>query len=475
LLGLTLAAALLTPIAQPATNIAVPQIFAERAVLQRDAEAPVWGTADPGGIVTVSIAGRSATAEVDARRNWRAVLRALPAGGPYTLRIAGANAIEVPNVLVGDVYIASGQSNMSYAMTSDPVNAAEAARMNDAGLRQFWPFWFPAATPQPDFHVNSLWLGADEPELFVPAGGAKKAAYWCAICYYFGTQLRKEQGVPIGIIAAAVGATSGQTWLSLEALSRHPVLLAQAQDRVAEQRQLGHETWPWEPGVAFNAMINPIVGYGVKGVLWYQGELKTGPGGEEYGELLTALIADWRARWGQELPFYIVQLPGFGIPSNDPNAISRLAFVREGQMRTAVALPKAALAITIDLDNPSGDLHPVDKVDVGLRLARLVLHGQTGPIYSGSSVARDGVEVRFAHADGGLVATGGPLQCFAIAGAGKRFEWASAQIRGDTVVVSSPAVPNPVAVRYAWGDNPRGCNLHNGNALPASPFRTDAW
>jgi sialate O-acetylesterase len=463
--------------AGPAAHVSLSRIFTKHMILQRDSDAPIWGTADPDGIVTVSVAGRTSTAKVDSSRNWRVVLHQLPAGGPYKMTIRGRKDLVIDDVLVGDVYIASGQSNMTYSILSDPTNSKAAARMHDAALREFWPFWSPMPTPQFDFIINSLWITATQPASYAPEGQAKKAALWCAICYYFGAQLRKEEGVPIGIIDAGVGGVVGQTLISAEAVAKHPILQKAAEAYMNPERAAGHEVWHWTPGIAFNTQINPMVGYGIKGVLWYQGEGNAGPAdldGKDYEELLATLIADWRTRWGKELPFYIVQLPGYGI-SEDPNVVSRIAFVREGQMHAISSIPKTGLVITVDLNNPGGDTHPVDKLEVGLRIARLVLHGQTGPIYSGSTTSKGGITVRFSHTESGLSAKAGSLRCFAIAGRDKKFVRANAQIEGDTVRITNPRISNPVSARYAWADYPRGCNLYNSLGLPASPFRTDTW
>ena len=235
------------------------------------------------------------------------------------------------------------------------------------------------------------------------------------------------------------------------------------------------------PGALFNAMINPLIPYAVKGCLWYQGESNAGDAGHYQG-LLTNLIADWRGRWGEgRFPFEVEQLANYGDAPGRPGD-SGVAGIREAQLRVAQTVPATGLAVAIDLGNLDGNIHPADKWDVGRRLSLVALSNaygkplvHSGPIYAGMSVQNGTICLKFRHTDGGLVARGGPLQRFAIAGDNKRFVWADAKINGDTVVVSSPQVPQPAAVRYAWADNPQGCNLYNGAGLPASPFRTDDW
>jgi sialate O-acetylesterase len=235
------------------------------------------------------------------------------------------------------------------------------------------------------------------------------------------------------------------------------------------------------PSLMFDGTLSPIIGYGLKGAAWYQGEAN-GDRGESYGLLLRALIADWRGRWKQgDFPFYIVQLANISPPANDPNGKSGLAGVREGQLQTWQKIPQTGLAVTIDVGD-ANNIHYHNKKEVGHRLALIALaqtYGQkmefSGPVIDSMVVEGSAIRLKFTHLGGGLVARGGPLQQFAIAGADQTFVWADAVIDGDTVIVSSKDVAAPVAVRYAWADNPAGCNLYNQAGLPASPFRTDDW
>lgn len=450
-----------------ATNVALSQLFTQDAVFQRGTMIPVWGTADPNsGSVLVSLAGQSAVAPVDGQGHWRAYLPALPAGGPFILTVTGRDeqTTTSPDIMVGDVYVASGQSNMSYSMLDDPQNRTEAARANDPGLREFAGYASAALTPQYDFHDHSGWVTATDI--------VDKTNNWYAAGYYFGKVLRSRLHIPIGIVEAAVPATSGEEWISSSAFRANPVLAPDA----APTFDAANDGYGY-PAATFNTMISPLAGYAARGILWYQGEGNSSPPGrgEHYGILLKVLIDDWRARWGWQIPFYLVQLHGMGPETPDPNTYSGLAFVREGQLEDALTMPGVSITSAIDLGDPAGDVHPPDKADVGYRLARLVLYGETGPLYAGSSVVGSAIRIRFSHTTDGLRARGRGLSGFAIAGADKNFVWARAVIVGDVVVVSSDRVKSPVAARYAWSDDPIGANLYNGLGLPASPFRTDNW
>jgi len=474
--------------AAPAGNVALPAIFGDHMVLQRDTDAPIWGTADAGGSVVVTVAGRTASATANARGVWQVDLRGLPAGGPYTLTVTGQKTIVLGDVLVGDVWLVAGQSNMAYDMAQDPINAGVAKRTNDPDLRIFRVFPGGAPTPQREFSWHPIWTAA------TPQNVGDWPSITSAVGFYFAEEIRSHEKIPIGIVEAASGSTSGESWLAASALESHPDLLAVANAQLAIARAGDLPLDNYTAGAMSNGMIAPIAGYGITGGLWYQGESNDWPVGHAalYGALLPLLAEDWRARWGWTFPFYIVQLHGFEIAQphgsgvadgpGDANAPSQLALVREGQLQAANAIPNAYLAVADDLGDPAGDVHPPDKSGVGHRLA-LIARAQryhesvnyAGPRFAGATVAGAAIVVRFTHADGGLVAKGGAPQLFAIAGADHRFVWASARIAGDTIVVSSPQVPDPVAVRYAWSDNPFRANVYNGAGLPASPFRTDRW
>ena len=355
---------------------------------------------------------------------------------------------------------------MGYPMHSDPENTAAAKTANDSQLR----------------YVAFPGDGSKTSQLTWETASPQTTPYWSAVAYYFGKELRTKANIPIGIVESAVGSTSGESWVSLSTLKEHLDILASAQSQMHLAQTMKLPVKNSTPGYMFNNMIEPIVNYGITGAVWYQGENNTWPQGHEkqYGELLSLLIKDWRTRWGWSFPFYIVQLHGYkgSSISTDPNAMSSIAEIREKQLQVSQTTPNSALVITDELGDTVGDVHPTDKLDVGHRLALIALAKRyrepvaySGPIESGFSISEGNMIIRFTHIEGGLIAKGGTLARFSIAGINKNFVWADAKIAGNTIIVSSSQVPKPVAVRYAWEDNPLNANLYNGAGLPASPFR----
>jgi sialate O-acetylesterase len=497
-------------------NVKTGPLFADGAVLQQGMKTPVWGTADPGEQVTVSIDGKQAAATADANGHWIVRLPELTAGGPFEMTVSGKDKVVVHNVAVGEVWIASGQSNMDFPLRTykpaDPVYGSKAhafiATVNDPLLSFF-------VVSKKTAYQGPLPNDAN------PQGGwretnPKNADIFSAVAYHFAQDLRKNLNVPVGIIQSAWGATFAQAWTSKEGLESNPELkkILDGRDRsiaAYPEAQKKYETevipaWkkacetakaqgkpepkpprgPLSPGdkmvpsTLFNAMINPVIPYGIKGVIWYQGEADAGNPGQ-YRVLFPALIKDWRAHWGQgDFPFLFVQLANIGKPQQNP-VEGGWAGQRESQL-TTLSVPKTGMACAIDLadsDNP-GDIHPHNKEEVARRLSLIAfseVYGKPVPSYSGplySSVQFSGCAARltFTHVDGGLVAKGEKLTGFAIAGRDSKFVWSNARIGANTVEVSSPEVPQPVAVRYDWAGNPIG-NLYNKNGLPAVPFRTD--
>jgi len=613
-------------------EVRLPKLIGDGMVLQRDAAIKVWGWADPGEKISVHFAGRKYNTAADAGGEWQLALEKLEAGGPYAMQIRGDNTIAIDDILVGDVWLASGQSNMEYPMRRVTSRyGAEIAAANNPSIRHF-------AVPQ---HYNF-----NTPETDLASGEWKKATPdnvldFSAVAYFFAEAVYKKEGVPIGLINASLGGSPAEAWLSEASLKHFPEHYAELQrfksdkliadieqsdreridgwyrkvnaldkgardsqtpwrsmhipgywadtelgetngivwfrrefevsHRVADgeatlvlgrivdadtayingeevgstgyqyprrryqlpagllkagkntidirvtsergrggfvpnktyailagdehidlsgewQYRLGAAMPPlqgqtfmrWKPGGLYNGMIHPLLRYPIKGALWYQGESNTGRP-LEYRQLFPALIRDWRKSWGQgDFPFLYVQLANFMQAKEQPSE-SNWALLRESQMK-ALAEPNTAMAVTIDIGEWN-DIHPLNKKDVGKRLAlaaQNLAYGDKETVFSGpsfKSMHTDGnkIVLDFAHTGGGLTARGGELREFAIAGADRKFVWARAAIDGDKVVVWSEQVPKPVAVRYAWADNPEGPNLYNREGLPAAPFRTDAW
>lgn len=482
-------------------ELSVASVFGKSMVLQRDMAAPVWGKATPGGQVTVRIADQAHQVQTGADGKWRAHLDAMPAGGPYTMTIeADGDSITLDDVLVGEVWVCSGQSNMQWSVNVSMNAAEEVASANHPRLRLYSVERKTAQEPQ-ESCVGAWQICTPET---VPG--------FSAVAYFFGRTLHHELDVPIGLIHTSWGGTPAESWTTRETIEAdYPALVerwehaikvypeAKAEyDRKMEERNKALEKarlegtpeppmiWPPQgpdspgrPASLYNAMIHPLVPYAIRGAIWYQGE-SNADRAYQYRRLFPAMIKDWRQAWGQgDFPFYFVQLANYTARSEQPKATDAWAELREAQLMT-LALPATGMAVIIDIGD-ANDIHPKNKQDVGVRLALIALaksYGKeiaySGPIYSGMEARGSEIVLRFDHADGGLVAKDGPLVGFAVAGDDQVWAWADARIEGDTVVVNTPNVPTPVAVRYAWQANP-ACNLYNGAGLPASPFRTDDW
>ena len=454
-------------------EVAFAPLFTDHAVLQQGKVVPVWGRADPGEHVSVTFRGQKVGATAGPDGRWMVLLTALPASADGAeLAVAGAkNRVARSDVVVGEVWLCSGQSNMEFTV-DDPRHPAfhlqnakaEVAAAQFPLIRQFEVGRQVANAPTDE--AGGSWL---------PFSHATSVRF-TAVGYFFARDLHRRLDVPVGLIASTWGGTPIEAWLSPWALGSDPAF-AVAQERWNHAPPDYPHKASWEPAGLFNAMINPVLPYALRGVLWYQGESNAVRAGE-YHRLFAKLITAWRAHLGQgELPFYWVQLANYQDP-HDPGGLT-WATLREAQAQ-ALDLPATGMAVTIDIGDAK-DIHPHDKQEVGRRLALLAkakTYGITGdfsgPVFLATERAGAGLRVSFRYADGGLTAADKPLQSFVVAGADRKFHPATAVIAGDAVLVQSPAVPEPVAVRYAWGNNP-DANLYNGAGLPAAPFRSDAW
>ena len=624
-----------------AAQVRLPRLVSDGMVLQRDADVAVWGWARPGEAVAVSFLGKNYRATTSPAGQWRVQLPRLQPGGPFEMNIAASNQLTIKNILVGDVWLCSGQSNMETPMSrlrdKFPDVIAQATNPN---IRQFEvPLTYAFQRPRADV-TGGKWTAAD-PQTVLQFSG---------VAYFFAKEINAKYHVPVGIIKDAVGGSPAEAWLSADALRQFPsyeqqgarykdsalvVGIRQRESAAvanwyqqvhqadqgeargqqkwsapdhdasgwatmkvpgywADQTPLGSvngvvwfrkeievpagmagaparlelgtlvdadstyingqlvgttgyqypprkydvkpgvlkagknvvvvrlisnggrggftsdknyqltangqvldlrgawqyklgatmpptpgtTTFQYQPGGLYNGMIAPVLPYGIKGVLWYQGESNTGHP-QDYQALMTSLIGDWRKQFARPvLPFLYVQLANFMATKAEPGE-SGWAAVRDAQRRT-LGVPHTGMAVITDVGEWN-DIHPLDKQTVGHRLALAayqVAYGEAnvvaaGPLFQGMKTAGNRVTLRFASTGGGLVAKGGPLAGFAVAGADNKFVWAQARIEGNKVVVWSDQVPQPVAVRYAWADNPTTANLINREGLPASPFRTD--
>jgi len=625
----------------PAEYVRLPAVFGDHMVLQRDQPVAVWGWASPRGIVSVSIDGQHVEVRTGADSAWRARLPALRAGGPHTLTVAGTDTVRLSDVLVGEIWIASGQSNMEWPLARSRDSSMEASAASYPNIRIFRVAHGVSYRPERD--VEAVRWSAVTPETVLS---------FSAVAYFFGRKLHEELDIPIGLIQTTWGGTPAEAWTSasglraipdftdrlaaidayaasgeeapgpqgmqtawLESLlardlgtrsgavpwmepeldtrgwDAHAVPSAWTGDDLADydgivwfrtivdlpagwgeadlllslgmvddadstwvngmpvggtngwqapRRYLVPATiwgdgpntlairvtdtggnggvygprdslyvargdqrisiageWRYRIGVdpsdlpdrpippqdqvttLFNAMIAPLIPFTMRGAIWYQGESNAGRA-HQYRTLFPTMIEDWRREWGQgDFPFLFVQLANYMSRQKNPVEAETWPELREAQS-LALTLPNTAQAVTIDIGE-ADDIHPRNKQDVGLRLALAALstvYGQdmvhSGPTYREKTVEGNSIRLHFDHVGGGLVAADGRLRGFAIAGEDREFVWADASIDGETVVLSAPGMTSPVAVRYAWADNPV-ISLYNREGLPASPFRTDDW
>jgi sialate O-acetylesterase len=455
----------LAPAAQAAVKL--PAMFTDHMVLQREQPLPVWGWDDAGQEVTVTLGDAKATAKAGADGKWAVKLPAQKAGGPLTLTVAGSSTATVNDVLVGEVWLCSGQSNMEWTVGGSTNPQEEIANAKYPQIRHIKIGHRPAATPQTD--VPSAGWEVCAPE---------KAGNFTAVGYFFARYLHQKLNVPVGLIGSNWGGTRIEPWTPPCGFQQVPALkdIADKLDTFPvkdDKGNINHQT----PLALYNGMIHPLVPYALRGAVWYQGESNNGEG-MLYLEKQKALIGGWRTVWGNpDLAFGFVQLAPYRY-GGDP---TKLAGIWEAQTAT-LAVPHTGMAVTVDISNLA-DIHPKNKQDVGKRLALWALakeYGQanlvySGPLYKSMKVEGNKIRLVFDHVGGGLVSRDGkPLTRFTIAGDDKNFAEAKAEIDGDTVVVQADAVAKPVAVRFGWHQEAEP-NLSNKDGLPASPFRTDKW
>ncbi len=542
-------------------DVKLPALFGDNMLLQANKPVPVWGTADAGEKVTVSFAGQKVSSTADANGKWQIKLNPLAINTAGIMTVEGKNQIRINNVLVGTVWICSGQSNMEIAIVAAGNAVEEISKAHYPKIRLFKVER--AASFQPLADVRGQWLECNPENL----GQGGRWGGFSAVGYFFGRELHRSTGLPVGMIASSWGGTPAEAWTSLAGLQKEPELKDIVQryttlindlptlkakfQKDASEYSLELKAWQdanqanqaklseWEaavnrarqdgkplppkplpgkpapkpleqyppdqkphPTFLYNAMIAPLVPYAMEGVIWYQGESNAynAEQAKDYKTLFPALIADWRSHWGMgDFPFYYCQLANFKAKQPLPDE-SCWADLREAQ-RLTLRLPNTGMAVLIDVGE-AGDIHPINKQEVGARLAKIALaklFGKevrfTGPVYRSMKVEGSKIRLSFDSVGGELVARelpatydvsiahketkplvrnrpGSQLEGFAICGADRKWVWADAAIERDTVVVSAPEVQEPVAVRYAWADNPT-CNLFNKEGLPASPFQTE--
>lgn len=487
-------------------NIRLPALLSDHMVLQQQSEVVLWGKADPGEEVEV-ITGWNRDEVLktvtDPEGNWKITLQTTEAGGPYSLTFKGDNTIELKNVLLGEVWVSSGQSNMHFPVApiensgwaTGVVNYQEEVRQSHyPQIRMFTVVRKVADEPQADAEGERGW------EVSSPA----TVGNFSAVAYFFARELHEQKGIPVGIINTSWGGTPAEGWTPKEVLEAEPdfrPILERYQKAVQDypeafkDYQHALELWKQEaeeatqkgenPGRApkepigpdhhkspyklYNAMVAPLLRYTIKGVIWYQGE-SNADRAYQYRKLFPAMIRSWREAWGYDFPFYFAQVAPQRIMNPE---------IREAQLLTMHSVTNTGMAVLTDAGD-SLDIHPRNKQVVGRRLALWALakdYGMdelvySGPVYRSMTKEKDKIILEFSFAEGGLIARGGPLTEFTIAAKDGPFVPAKAEIKGKTIVVRSDQVKDPVAVRFAW-ENVPDPNLYNKAGLPASPFRTD--
>lgn len=481
-------------------EVTLAPLFQDGAVFQQGKTVPVWGKAAAGEKVTVEFKGQTKTTSADTKGAWRVNLDSLPVSAdPAEMTITGTNTIKVGDILVGEVWICSGQSNMAFPVSRANNFTEESTSATNPLIRQFKVAL--SAAEQPQETLKGSWVACS------PA----TVGDFTAVGYFFGREINKSLNVPIGLINTSYGGTPIEAWTKNETLKsdpafapvferwqqnldalpeltkKHEALLARWQaDRKAalaankefKKRAPAKPAGPGSrlsPSGLFNAMVHPLIPYAIRGVIWYQGEANAQRFGE-YPKFFSAMITSWRKDFDQgDVPFYFVQLANLERRVDLSRQI--WAFQREAQA-TALKLPNTGMAVAVDIGE-SGDIHPKNKQEVGRRLSLIALAltyekgGEyAGPLFQSASSEGAKMRIQLDHAKGLKLINNGAG--FELAGADKIFHPATMEIDGESLIASSPAVSSPVAVRYAWMNDP-GISLYNGQELPAPPFRSDNW
>lgn len=440
-------------------RVRVPALFSDHMVLQQKQQVPFWGWSEPNATITISCSWDNEIYKVLADHNaqWKVLVKTPEAGGPYTISISERNTLVLHHVMIGEVWLCSGQSNMEWTPGAGIDNKdQEIQNGNHPLIRQIRIPKRVSDYPQED--IDAQW------EVCSP----ETMPGFSAVAYFFARELTEKLNIPVGIIHASWGGSAAEAWT--------PKNIIEADPEFSAWREVFPENyqWPYLPASTYNAMIYPLAPYQIAGALWYQGESNTS-NALVYRRLFPAMINAWRQAWNYDFPFYFVQIAPFqyGRPLQG-------SLVQEAQLKTLSLSPGTGMVVTTDIGNVQ-DIHPRNKLDVGKRLALWALaknYGQaiecSGPLYKSMKVEDHQVIVSFDHAESGLFMKGGKADLYRIAGENRQFVEASVEIDGNQLILSSELVPEPAAVRYAFGNTAEG-NLYNNDSLPASPFRTDDW
>lgn len=443
------------------SEIVLPAVFSDNMVLQQNAEVAIWGWSGPGEIVRIVTSwNRNDTVKVKADNTaaWKTNIKTIGAGGPHSIRILGSSQVDLHNVMLGEVWICSGQSNMEWSVNHKILNGEEeAARASNPDIRIFHVQKIGASYPQQTCHAT--WTVCS-PETMRATS---------AVAYFFARELQHKLNIPVGIIVSAWGGTAAEVWIESSRIEKDPEL---NNNKVKGQ----NEWWPNTPGALYNSMIYPVVPYGIAGAIWYQGETNC-QNYSVYASLLKTLIENWRADFKKDFPFYLVQIAPFDYGDKGTSE-----YLREQQDIAAKTIPNTGMVVVSDLVDNIKDIHPMNKVDVGKRLAHYALaetYHQQGipyksPGYQSMQVDKGKIRLTFSNVLTGLKSTGKSPEKFLIAGDDKMFQPAVAKIEGNTVILYSKLVKAPVAVRFCFDDTSMP-DVFSNEGLPLAPFRTDKW
>ncbi len=432
-------------------------------VLQQQSNVDVWGWANPGEEITV-VGSWDLKTEVKTKvlntGSWKLSVKTPAAGGPHVLSIRGVESLDINDVMIGEVWICSGQSNMEWGANSGSTDAIKDLPNSDIPAIRL-------------FHVNKS--AAGDPQVRGEGQwqlcNPETMKSFSAVGYFFGKKLHSDLKVPVGLINVSWGGTPAEVWTPEEKIEADPELKASNEKLIEDPR------WPKNPGVVYNAMIRPLVPFGIAGAIWYQGEGNTAAP-DSYQKLMKAMIESWRKDFKKEFPFYYVQIAPFTYGRKYEGAL-----IREQQVKLLSQVPKTGMVIISDVVEDVKDIHPKFKKPVGDRLANYALgdaykrpipkSAYQSPVYKSMTLEGSKIRISFMYGENGLITRGGTNQ-FIIAGTDKKFYPATAVIDGNTVVVSAKEVKAPVSVRFCW-DNASIPNLFNKEGLPVSCFRTDLW
>ncbi|AOW19629.1 sialate O-acetylesterase [Urechidicola croceus] len=438
-------------------NISLPSIFGNHMVMQQNSEVKIWGWADPNEEITITTSWNSEEIKTTGNNlaQWSAILKTPKSGKTHTITIQGYNKIIIEDILMGEVWLCSGQSNMQWSASAGIDDKEK--HIANANYPEIRFFSVPKKTSDyPQLDVKAQWVKCS-PETM---------QYFSAVSYFFGQKIHSELNVPVGLINSSWGGTPAEIWVPKDAIEANEIVNEAS-------KKLKEEPWgPFQPGKAYNAMIAPIIPFKIAGTLWYQGETNT-QNSSTYSKLLTTLINSWRDEWNEDFPFYFAQIAPFDYGDDNFSGVE----IRD-QQRRVLNVDKTGMIVLSDIGNLD-DIHPQNKYDVGIRFANLALNKSygksnfqySGPLYKSSKIKKDCIIISFDFYDG-LTSMDKKLRFFEIAGSDGVFFPADAKIKGKTIEVKSKEVKNPVKVRYAW-KNAIIPTLTNSTGLPASSFITD--